>query len=314
MKNIKRIKNLTCGSLSALLLFSCTKDVSLKVDEKYTQPMLVVNGVLQVDSTIKVNISKSVSAFDPTASPSVLTDAKVELWKDGNLYAQLKNDGNGYYSSTEKPTRGHLYSFHVTQSSFTEPATATSSIPDSVAIKIVAVDTTAEEITVEINDPDTSNYYAFHLVALDSMGYANDLTLYTDNTELLDNAKSPIFSFTRHNSRKLHRLPNYVSDNLFNGTKSEYVLSFNTDQGFGGGGHGGPPPPPNGGGNNMPSGTYILTVYTVSVPLYKYVKSIDGASNPNPFAAEPTQIYSNVQNGLGVLGAINAQRYYIQKK
>lgn len=293
-------------------LGACTKDVSLKVDDKYTQPMLVVNGALQPDSIIKINVSKSVSAFDYNASPSVLSTASVELWKDGQFYANCANDGAGYYSVNEKPVYGHVYEFHVSESSIATSAKVSAGLPSQVPMQIISVDTLAEEITFQISDPDTANYYAFNLLAIDSFGNSSSLTLYTDNTELLDNAKSPIFSFSRHNNRKLHRLPTYLSDNLFNGNTGQYVLSFNTEQGNGGG-HGGPPPP-NGGGSGLPPGTYILTVYSVSAPLYKYVKSIDGASNPNPFAAEPTQIYSNVQNGLGVVGAINPQRFYIQKK
>ncbi len=294
-------------------LVACTKDVSLKVDDKYTQPMLVVNGALQPDSIIKINVSKSVSAFDYTATPSVLNNASVELWKDGAFYANCTNDGAGYYSVNEKPAFGHLYEFLVSESSIATSVKVNAGLPSTVPVQMISVDTLAEEITIQINDPDTSNYYAFDLLAIDSFGYSSSLTLYTDNAELLDNAKSPIFSFSRHNNRKLHSLPTYISDNLFNGTSGQYVLSFNTEKGNGGG-HGGPPPPPNGGSAGLPNGTYILTVYSVSAPLYKYVKSIDGASNPNPFSAEPTQIYSNVQGGLGVLGAMNPQRFYIQKK
>jgi Domain of unknown function (DUF4249) len=173
---------------------------------------------------------------------------------------------------------------------------------------IDSIDTTTEDIFINLNDPSVANYYSFELDVVDSFGTSTTLQLYTDNTMLLDNTKSPIFSFGRHGNRKLHRIPNYISDQLFNGQNNQYQLSFNTISGGHGGYQGGFQPPP-----TLPSGTYYLKISNVSAEIYNYFKTVNSASDPNPFA-EPTQIFCNVNNGLGIVGSRNTQIFIVTKK
>ncbi len=292
--------------ISVATFFSCTKNVNVNVNSKYTQPMLVLNSLLQPDSNAIVQVSKSTSALDGS-TPTIVVDAAVELWEDGKFKTNCINAGNGFYTTTYKPLVSHTYTFKAHENGMTD-VDGTTTIPSLSMISIISVDTTAEDVTIQINDPGGNEYYSFDLTTVDTFGYTNNLQLYTDNTMLLDNTSSPAFSFGRHGNRKLHRIPNYVSNQLFIGQSNQYVLSFNTDNG-GHVGHGGFQPPP----QPLPIGTYYLKVSNISAEIYKYFKTVDGSTNPNPFA-EPTQIYSNVNNGLGIVGSRNNQTYFILKK
>jgi Domain of unknown function (DUF4249) len=90
--------------------FSCTKNVNLNVDAKYTKPLIVLNSVLQPDSNATVQVSKSTSALDGS-SPSIITDATVDLWEDGKFKMNCTNNGNGFYTAAYKPLVGHSYTF-----------------------------------------------------------------------------------------------------------------------------------------------------------------------------------------------------------
>jgi hypothetical protein len=278
----------------------------VNVGSKNTKPLLVLNSVLEPDTAAVVQVSKSVSAFDGS-SPTVIVDAALSLWEDGKFLMNCTNNGNGFYSTNYKPLVGHSYTFKAHENGMTD-VDATTSIPPLSEVSIVSVDTVAEDLTIQLNDPNGANYYSFELYSVDPFGTTTNIQLYTDNTALLDNSKSPAFSFGRHGNRKLHRIPNYIGDELFNGQSNQYVLSFNTDNGFHGGSHGGPSIP-----QPLPPGSYYLKVYNVSSEIYKYFKTVNGAADPNPFA-EPTQIFSNVNNGLGVVGCINYQKLFVLKK
>ncbi|MFM2225857.1 MAG: hypothetical protein RJA07_2059 [Bacteroidota bacterium] len=293
---------------SSILLFSCQKNVNITVDAKYTKQLLVLNSVLQPDSNATIQVSKSVSAIG-TDAPSVVTDATVDLWENGKFLMNCSHIGNGIYSANYKPLANHEYTFKAHETGMTD-VDGSSSIPTNTPITITSIDSVNEDIVLQLNDPSDANYYTFELTAIDTTGYSTSILLYTDNSMLLDNSKSPVFSFGRHGNKKLHRIPNYISDQLFNGQSNSFVLSFNTNNNSHGG-HGGPPPPIS--NNTLPSGTYVLKVTNVSSQIYKYFKTVDGALNPNPFA-EPTQIFSNINNGLGVIGSRNSQIFTLLKK
>ncbi len=302
-KNISAIASLFFVSLT---FFACEKNVNVNVSSKYTTPLLVLNSVLRPDTAATVQVSKSTSALDGS-TPTIVVDATVDLWEDGKFKMNCANNGNGFYIANYKPLVGHSYTIKAHENGMTD-VDATTTIPTLTPISVVSIDTTTEDIMLQINDPIAANYYSFSLNAYDSFGYVLPITLYTDNAMLLNNAKTPAFSFSRHGNRKLHPIPNYVGDDLFNGQNNTYDLSFNTIN-AGHGGHGGFQPPP----TSLPSGTYVLKVTNVSAEIYKYFDTVDGANSVNPFA-EPTQIYTNVNNGLGIVGSLNYQSFTVLKK
>jgi Domain of unknown function (DUF4249) len=126
-----------------------------------------------------------------------------------------------------------------------------------------------DELAIEINDPvGESNYYAF-----DVLGYynKNDTIGYLINLEYLD----PI------------AIDNLITDKGFNGNK--YLWRF--------------------GINNNSRGYEKIKIIlkSISAEKYKYElsKRVYENTKDNPFS-EPTILYSNIENGLGVFSVLSS--------
>jgi Domain of unknown function (DUF4249) len=307
---MNKISSILAVAIVSCSIFSaCQKDLTIKIDSKYTVPKIVLNAVLKTDSTITVHVSKSVSTFS-TDVPSAITNATIDLYEDGLMKATLINNGNGLYTAAYKPLATHSYTIKASASGFTA-VEATTTMPKPLPITIVSIDSVNEDFTIHFADPSTEdNYYSFLLNVIDTTKTNTVLDLSTDNTLLLENNRSPILSSLggRHGDRKLQRINNYLSDGLFNGQANDYMLSFNTvndHKGHNGGPNQMAPPPP--------PGVYTFTAVFDSPELFKYFKTMDEATNPNPFA-DAAQIYSNVKNGLGVVASSTRQSYVILVK
>lgn len=268
---------------------SCQKDISLTVNPKYNKPLLVLNSVLQADSTATVQVSQSGSLFNNT-QPSLVTDAAVELWENGN-YKMKMNYNNGMYSCNYLPKAGNSYTIKATKLNF-DNAEGTTTIPNASAVLLKNYDSINHTFAIQINDlASVSDYYNIKMFTTDNTHQIiqNQVSVLTDESAILGDTKEQNNGGGHGGSsqKNYQALPNFITDQYFNGTSNTYSFIYQPDNTF-----------------PIDYNHYVLKVENVSAEIYWYDKSIkDYRNNNGNSLSEPVVVYSNVKNGLGVVGS-----------
>ena len=293
-----------------------------------TPEQLVLNGILHPDSTVRIYITKSTSVTDVTQRLPSVTDAKVQLYEGDLLLGALEYQRDAY-EIDYLPVPGRVYTIEVSVGNY-PTVSASDTVPLALQTKACYKPQTrypdatiAVQATVEDNSEEEDYYWLSLLVRryeqLDSIRCIgeneqrscsfNDSSttsirrlsyLYTDSPEP-DNFNSNIDNL----SGGLREFNSFVrlDDIAINGTTIELDLTSHY---------------PMFGLSDIreldDSQSLMLEVVNASSHYDRYLKSSaiyylnnefgdDGA--PNPFA-EPTRIYSNVENGLGIFAAYNS--------
>ena len=271
---------------SILLLSGCQKTISIDVGQ--IKPRLVVNSILDKDSIIRVQLSKSKSMMDSTQSIDRVNDATVKIFQDNVLKQTLTKGINGLYSSTIKPVVASDYRIEIDNTSFGH-VEATALIPLTPNL-ITAVQTT--ELT-----PGSAPQYIKFKIALKDEGISPDyyyLRAFLIKKNYVPGANSKYVIACRLGSDDNIVV---VDDQTLMGVvfndasyvKSNYELIVYT--------------------NTRVSADYNLwfELSSITSDYYKYLVSVimQNSAGKNPFA-EPISIKSNIINGTGILGAKNS--------
>ena len=284
--------------LSSLLLFlSCEKEIDISID--ITQPKLVVNGLFFSDSLWKLEISSSKYIYD-TGAILLVNDALVTILDSkGNNYT-LTNAGKGIYSSlSKKPELGESYTINVSHDNY-ENVSATSKMPDKIQIEkveekdiTITSGTQYRKVAVTFNDNQENDFYSISVNSVYLSIENDELTGKTDTVEI----SSPIelysqdptlgeFSETSYGSKIV------FSDDIFNG--KSYTFEFLIDENY---------LTLNGETDNSgPDLNQIkLFMSRITEEYYFYETSYEeyNLNNDNYFS-QPVQVYTNIENGLGI--------------
>ena len=145
------MKNLLILSLFGLMIFSCSKEVKLNLDEP---PKIVIQSLLSPGNTIEVNVSRSFSPLisnqelykpDPNCQGCYLgidtqkifiKEAKVEIFEDGTLLEQLPYTSSGNYRSQYAANVGHDYELKVSAEGYM-PINAQTTVPEPVEMDTI---------------------------------------------------------------------------------------------------------------------------------------------------------------------------------
>lgn len=294
MKNILYLIIVTL----VLSIFSCRKELDIDIKEK--DKKIVLNGLINPDSLIKINLSKSIGVLESSNSLQFVNNAIVKLYEDNNYVEDLIFDKTGNYYSTINPKRDKEYKITADVNGMKSVETYTS-IP--VSYEVFDLKYTADStlygdeyyhyydyettIDVSFNDPsDKTNYYILSFSRLypkmrynentetyDTIGYRLEALDYSSNTQ--------VFEVYCYNSY----INGYAfSDKLFDGQKcsihSKLYNYYNEDLWI------------------------YINLYSISKDYFKYLKSYDKYEevDGNPFA-EPVIVYSNIENGLGLFSS-----------
>lgn len=299
------------------LFSSCVQIMDIKLPSE--DRLIALNGILNPDSLIKVNLSRSINAQDGDAYIKFIKDADVSLYVDGKFKEKMLQDTFGYYNATIKPELGKTYKVEVKNNDKTIYSEAT--LPEKVDLHDfkmeLGYDSTIEtwvnydtgdtidtvfyflsetgNIYASIDDPaDEKNYYFFTMyikrpdLFWDDQGntyikgyiYENfDFDMTGDETYIPYSMSSILQGYV-------------INDDLFNGQQKNLKLNFYSSQ-------------------MQPYYGFIDAVlyfkfYTLSEEMYKFIKSYNKYEDviSNPFA-EPVNIYSNVVNGVGLFAGVN---------
>jgi hypothetical protein len=291
-------KILLLGFLLNTILFSgCVKILNDELKTKEVK--MVLNAAISPDSMFTVNISKTIHIFEDESADNLpfIDSAKVQLFENGNYLFDLQNIGAGYYINPQFfPQTGKEYKVNVSYGSL-KPIECKTTIPAVTPIKsfdTLSVTTMDEyggnhvqligELTY--NDaPDKSNYYQLSckVTYLDPNNntYTYDQGLWpTDDNERF---------FDGYNNGKL-----LWNDKLTNGKEVSFKFVYYDTYEYG-----------KKSNRSEESARFVFYFKSISKEYYTYLKSIDvyyeTGEGDNPFS-EPVVIYSNVENGYGIMG------------
>lgn len=263
---------------------SCEK--YLEFDEEVLASKLVVNGIINPDSTFKIHISNSLSVID-NADLSIVENANVVIYDgNGGIYETLTYYYNGVYEGNLKPILGDNYTIEVSAPDFVT-VTGSTSIPNLVNIS--QVDTLGVEdvngykelkLTIVFQDlPNESNYYLLEILGVDNVSgtiYETPMQIRSDDVTLgLDNGGY---------SEQV-----YFTDELFDGETKTLVIYVEDSRDY---------------------DDYIeVRMTSLTQDLERYARTYQAYQNTygNPFS-QPVQVYNNIENGFGIFAGYQVSR------
>lgn len=272
-----------------LLLSSCIKEIEFTSDE--VTPRIVLNALLRPDSVISVNVSHSLNVLDQ-ADIQALTTASVKLYDgNGNYIEDLVHQGDGDYRSPSLliPSAGNSYRIEVSHADYAS-VNANTSVPAAIAPQIIDTATTliAQEnvfrVRFRYQDPaGVKNHYCVRFYQhymeylydnfgniVDSIDHFDPIwsstnSIYFDDAGDIFDTKNQLYSRDLVYDGQTVDVDFYIP--LWIGNVPEIYIAFSNS-----------------------SEEYFY--FSKSYDLYQ-------STNGDPFA-QPVQIYSNVNGGIGI--------------
>jgi len=303
-------------------MFSCSEPIDLKVDG--IDKKIVLNSLINPDSTINIHLSKSISVLDIDKNIELIKNAKVKIFENDILKEDVQFDTLGYYSSSVYPQIGKEYKVTVDYSPLQSvdaitivnslvPITSIDFKPSFDGIVQTWYDTDTGEafdttiyrlnnlqVETTFNDPaDAENYYLLTFSAL-----MPQYRYYPPNYEavFIGNKMSSIDYDSENLSwENYFSMDNFsgfaISDELFNGNTKTIKASL-----YMGGEYY---------GDELPqrNDKVFINLNSISKEFYQYIISYSKYEDieGNPFA-EPVNIMSNVNNGLGFFSSYSTAK------
>ena len=309
--------------LSSLFIVSCDMETVIDLDIPSHEPVIVLNGLLNTDTNARVVISHSVGAFS-NLRPSFINNANVLLYKNNQfidsllpdltnlVYVNYIDDNQNvdslamyYYKSDYRPVKDANYRIEVNHSSYTS-VSAQTYIPNDITLYNIVVDTTSNDEKIGFTfsfDDNTSqqNYYQLQLFSSCKKEWENEdgdieEWNFRGDTRFMSNDPSfpsdiPFEGYTFEGDNVV------FTDALFNGQQKTITLDVISDLKY------------------ADCDTIIIQFSTFSDDTYSYYNSLGDHSEKGElsiFGGEVIPVYSNVENGLGVLISTNAQQFYLK--
>lgn len=289
--------------LAFVVLSACEKEIEIEIEEGVDE--LVFNAWFQVGEVPELEISKSVFIFDKN-STSMIRNAKVRLYQNNELYGELIYDPEKErYTNTEleveEASQYEIIAEHpqygVVKSKVQVPAKLNAEDVSLSYTNFVTEQNSYQnysgEVRITIGDPaEGRNYYLIRVMSVEK-SYNPDLsqdTIYRYNyRNTLHTNDNQIYVIYQYGGGDLLLL----SDDIFNGNVYTVKLSsyndLRSDEQF------------------FDSSSYFkryhqIQLYQVNEAFYRYYISLENNEYPEVFT-EPVQVYSNVENGYGIVGA-----------
>ncbi|HET9570867.1 MAG TPA: DUF4249 domain-containing protein [Bacteroidales bacterium] len=321
-----------------LLLFgtflSC--ETEIQFTGKVTEPVLVVNAVACADSIIHASVSLSRFFLDQEESLPDVTNATVALFVNGTFKENLQHVSKGNYCSHYISGQGDVIRLNVSAPDY-ESVWSETSIPSATSDFQIDSTTAISDTSLIINQIYDGQYgyigpgtpyhndtigITFDYTHSFEVRFSNPLHIenyyrlviyynvvsngYSSYSEYKNDVEDIVFGSGKNNLDGLFEETGYdpynvFSDELIDGTM--HTLKFKYKQNiirYG-----------NRTYDSSSSNNYerILSIdlQSISKEYYLYLKSLKALGLADPFMSEPVQVFTNVENGLGVFGAYTHQ-------
>lgn len=286
--------------------YACEKEIDISIPDR--ERKIVINSLFTANEPLSVNLTKSLSILD-RADIVYLNDATVDLYTNNQFMEHLIFQSDGNYSGNILLQPAIDYKIVVNRNG--NIATANNSIPNPV--NIISIDTGSIRLfdydylqcLIEFEDPaEEVNYYMLsanekHTDIYEYYDYDLD-SLFVDTMEFSssffesDDIIIENWIYINENSYAL------FTDNLIDG--KSYSINIRFERGSNGYYDSG-----------VDSSKIVFSLFSVSEAYFRYFKTfaLHRESYENPFA-EPVQVFTNIENGLGVFAGFSSDSDSIQ--
>ena len=297
------------------IISSCTSDYDLPVPHR--QKQIVLNGILNPDSILKVKLTFSQEITD-TSEPENIEDATVRVVENGTRFIELRHNGDGQYTSEVRVQKG--FSYHVLAEVRGYPVVeAEDIVPDDPVVSTCYSQRSNRSGNYDVqvnlyitNDQNAEHRYWFDMSAkgdyiqnssteLKKLYYLTCADLTLDNFNSSYDNTFQEFYYTLYmrqsdESKMLHRFPLAIT-----GAAGHSFFKYENLQSL------------------APGQGLFVTTYNCSRAYDQYLKSslIQFINNnlydmPNPLSG-PVKIFSNVENGIGIFAAYSIKTLEVNK-
>jgi len=316
-------------------LIAC--ETEIEFNGKDVKPVMVLNCLACTDSSLEVTLTASRFFLSNDDTFKTITNANIELSVNGARIETLINKGNGIYTSTYKPQAGEQITLIASALGYTT-IKATDYFPQRIPIFSVDSTMSTTDTTLIINTwgyshedqttwysdtigmsyniihhytirftdpPGETNYYRL-IVENNSYDWNDSLLLYGmksyeygfkdivfDSDESSDmggiveeSTVDPLNLFTdelidgnSHTIKIDHSQLVYSKMDASHESEYNYTRRYKID----------------------------IQLQPISKSYYLYLKTFQAFENSDSFMSEPVQIFTNVNNGLGIFGARTQQ-------
>ncbi|HEY0610967.1 MAG TPA: DUF4249 domain-containing protein [Chitinophaga sp.] len=276
------------GVLAFIFLFTaCEKRAN--VDLPYDGDKIVVNTFIQADSPVYIRVTQSQPAtvINDLAFKE-LAQAQVTLLENGQPFAPLNWEvigGRGYFVSAIPARPGKRYAITVAATGLTA-VSGSDTIPTQPDIRDLSARKTGNSVRFTLADPGREkNYYRVRIYRADTVNGA------LSPTEKLQFRVDPSLS---NNFGDLMSDTYYrdviLNDDRINGKALQLVLQTASDVNF---------------------DHLIAEVCALTEGGYKYLRSANSQmenQDSSNVLGQAVKVYSNIQNGYGIVAGIYAKR------
>lgn len=316
---------------SFLALTSCIEYIS-DYEIESNDPKIVVNAQLNTDSTIQVNITRSLGILESIDTLPAIPKASVSLTIDDNDPVNLTYTSKGYFVlENQYADINSTYTLNVSADGY-EPVSSVTHIPETV--EILSYDTssfvnydygyeeTYFQIQIRFKDSNTdSNYYALSCylnsyytecieseIYYDVYGIGQELckkldTIYEYGKESINSYDNSIEFYKAWGdyylayegySNEGYKL--FFSDKYFNGQTKTLTFYLPKDE-----------------LSNSLEGKIDVYLYSLDKSYYQFYKSLAQQNEIDDISfAEKITIYTNVENGLGLFTSYSLDSITVQ--
>ena len=295
----------------SMLFSSCDIVVDLDIPEH--DRVLVVNSILTTDSIINASISHSVGAFD-ASSISYVNNATLKVYEDGVLLGEMNEEVSLSYDSMEEldsiyvynfnqnPVAGKIYSYEIAHPDY-ESVRAETTVPAAVKLNVNDVTLLSEQdyekhyrVRFSFNDGPEESFYRLRLRNPNAYDRFDEFE--SNDASIISSAGVQSDGGTFYGDEAL------FDDEMFNGTEKDISIDFfdykslyyeDEDEEY--------------------EVQFILELTSVSESYYTYIRSLRAHYDNQDqfiFAGEPVQVFTNIENGLGVLGSMSVDTMLLE--
>lgn len=266
---------------------SCVKEA--RIELPYSGDKIVVNSLIQPDSLIYIRVtsSKQVTA-NGNLQFAELAAADVSVWEDGVKLAPVEwkvINGLGYFVTPAVAKQGSHYGIQVASAEL-----KTVFAGDSTPVRPLIRDGYAQRSLNRVRftlqeDGDTKNYYRMRIYYADSVGGV----LVANRTDTVKFRLDPGLNINLPELITNEYKREYIiNDDKINGTTIQFVLQTEKE---------------------IKSQHMMIELSALTPAAWRYMQSTSSLIvSDGSVSLDPENVYSNVDNGYGIVAGINAAR------
>jgi len=303
-----------------VLLFSSCEKV-IEFNGEVTDPMVVVNSIVTPDLVVSAQVSLSRFFLSDSTTYSFVNNATVSLMVNGKQKENLKFSSKGTYVGTYKPLIGDSLRLNVqvpnenTVSCGTSIKSQSNVLPIDTSRVYTGEKTPLTDIILPSSDhqggidtigmrygrtlkfilkfndnPILQNYYRLVVQTrtYTTSGYNSDYSFSFDD---IVSGNAPKDAVGPPNSLVTNKF-NIFTDDTFNGGQYSLAFSIQDDRAVYFPGH----------YKAIPKKEVYINLQSISKSYYLYLHT-RASIKINSFFAEPVQVFSNVDGGIGIMGS-----------